>query len=310
MEATNTITSTAAEQQRMELQFDTDDQEDFVDVHMTADEEGLGNDINPLDDFSHVPQQQLEQTLLEDEQKQITNCHEAVENDDDNEFEMKPLLLHDNDADTNHVMNGGTASSSREANSIHIKPHIRSRKRMGSGSTNTNEDDIDDAYNTKRSCSRSDNNHTINEENRPCDRNTNKNDDEHEGESPPNSVSGGPAAAMGCGRIRRFCRDSSQHYLVRTTVSVMSFMARVLLWGSFLAMVVGVVWYSRELKMNGTDPHLIAWFSAGAFVLLGFPISMCGIFMHLTNYYQPNVQCYVVRILWMVPIYSIESWLW
>ncbi|EED94496.1 predicted protein, partial [Thalassiosira pseudonana CCMP1335] len=57
------------------------------------------------------------------------------------------------------------------------------------------------------------------------------------------------------------------------------------------------------------DPHLIAWFSAGAFVLLGFPISMCGIFMHLTNYYQPNVQCYVVRILWMVPIYSIESWL-
>jgi hypothetical protein len=31
--------------------------------------------------------------------------------------------------------------------------------------------------------------------------------------------------------------------------------------------------------------------------------------MHLTNYYQPNVQCYVVRILWMVPIYSIESWL-
>ena len=60
---------------------------------------------------------------------------------------------------------------------------------------------------------------------------------------------------------------------------------------------------------NSTDPHLIAWFSAGAFVLLGFPISMCGIFMHLTNYYQPNVQCYVVRILWMVPIYSIESWL-
>jgi len=74
-------------------------------------------------------------------------------------------------------------------------------------------------------------------------------------------------------------------------------------------MIIGVVWYSRELKLNGTDPHLIAWFSAGAFVLLGFPISMCGIFMHLTNYYQPNVQCYVVRILWMVPIYSIQSWL-
>ncbi len=65
------------------------------------------------------------------------------------------------------------------------------------------------------------------------------------------STSGGPGAAMGCGKIRRCFRDSSQHYLVRTTVSVMNLLARILLWGSFLAMVVGVVWYSRELKMNG-----------------------------------------------------------
>ena len=54
---------------------------------------------------------------------------------------------------------------------------------------------------------------------------------------------------------------------------------------------------------------MIAWFSAGAFVLLGFPISMWGIVSHLANYNQPHVQVYIVRILWMVPIYSIESWL-
>ncbi len=54
---------------------------------------------------------------------------------------------------------------------------------------------------------------------------------------------------------------------------------------------------------------MIAWFSAGAFVLLGFPISMYGIVTHLANYNQPDTQMYVVRILWMVPIYSIESWL-
>jgi len=53
----------------------------------------------------------------------------------------------------------------------------------------------------------------------------------------------------------------------------------------------------------------VAWFSAGAFVILGFPISMYGIVSHLANYNQPIVQVYVVRILWMVPIYSIESWL-
>lgn len=118
----------------------------------------------------------------------------------------------------------------------------------------------------------------------------------------------GSAAALGCGKVRRFCHNTSRQIL-RTTVSIMNFIARILLWGSFIATIVGVVWYSHELKMNGTDSHLIAWFSAGAFVILGFPISMCGIIMHLKNYYQPNVQCYVVRILWMVPIYSISSWL-
>jgi len=96
---------------------------------------------------------------------------------------------------------------------------------------------------------------------------------------------------------------------LRGTLQVMNFLARVLLWGSVAAMAAGVIWYTRELIINGTDPHLIAWFSAGAFVILGFPISMYGIFMHLSNYYQPNIQCYVVRILWMVPVYSIESWL-
>jgi hypothetical protein len=65
----------------------------------------------------------------------------------------------------------------------------------------------------------------------------------------------------------------------------------------------------QQQQQNSTDPHLIAWFSAGAFVLLGFPISMYGIVMHLANYNEPKVQMYIVRILWMVPIYSMESWL-
>jgi len=95
----------------------------------------------------------------------------------------------------------------------------------------------------------------------------------------------------------------------RGTLHVMNILAGIVLWGSIGVMVTLVVWYTRELINNGTDPHLIAWFSAGAFVLLGFPISMYGIIMHLSNYYHPNIQCYVVRILWMVPFYSIESWL-
>jgi len=92
-------------------------------------------------------------------------------------------------------------------------------------------------------------------------------------------------------------------------ISVMNVMARLLFWATVLGTVAAVLWYSYELKNNGTDPHLIAWFSAGAFVLLGFPISMYGIVMHLANYNEPKVQMYIVRILWMVPIYSMESWL-
>ena len=78
---------------------------------------------------------------------------------------------------------------------------------------------------------------------------------------------------------------------------------------SFWFCVFSISLFFYKYTSYSTDPHLIAWFSAGAFVLLGFPISIYGIVMHLMNYNQPHVQCYVVRILWMVPIYSIESWL-
>lgn len=299
-----------------DLQFDDDDQDGFIDVNVNGDE-------NPGDDavdLLHLPQEELQppnqnpieqsgdlessdqqligEALLVEQQQNDTipeptaQQHDAYE-EDENQFEMKPLLLPEEKDDPDNLSTPLTTTHEE----IPVQPHIRSRKKPGSGSLNTAEyeDDLDDTY-TRRSCLR---------KNIP----TNK-EEAYPETNDESSVSAGPAAAMGCGRIRRFCHATSQHYLVRTTVSVMNLLARILLWSSFLAMVVAVVWYSRELKMNGTDPHLIAWFSAGAFVLLGFPISMCGIFMHLTNYYQPNVQCYVVRILWMVPIYSIESWLW
>lgn len=94
-----------------------------------------------------------------------------------------------------------------------------------------------------------------------------------------------------------------------TTVCTMHCVAAAVLWGTITALFFAIVWYSYELFNHGTEPHYIAWFSAGAFVLLGFPISMYGIISHLTNYNAPHIQVYIVRILWMVPIYSIESWL-
>ena len=97
---------------------------------------------------------------------------------------------------------------------------------------------------------------------------------------------------------------------VRTNVKLMMLcLSKVLFYSSFLCMILLIIYYSLSLYRHGSEAHLIAWFSAGAFVIMGFPISMYGILGHLRNYERPDVQCYVVRILWMVPIYSVESWL-
>lgn len=295
-----------------ELQCDGEDQ-DFVEISVETDENPFAVDENlPMSLEQQQVEQQQEESLDQQElvgeellpeppqligeslipDSQIIDAdHGLPPFEAENQFEMKPLLLK-NDLDPGNI----SPLAATEKETIPAQPFMRSRKKPGIGSQTAEHEEVMDDY-TKRSCLRKN----------FCGQKNNYNPIETDDQQ---NVSGGPAAAMGCGRIRRFCHATSQHYLVRTTVSVMNLLARILLWTSFLAMVVAVVWYSRELKMKGKDPHLIAWFSAGAFVLLGFPISMCGIFMHLTNYYQPNVQCYVVRILWMVPIYSIESWLW
>jgi len=109
-----------------------------------------------------------------------------------------------------------------------------------------------------------------------------------------------------CGGIFWCCHDRK---IVRSTLSCMNVVARILSWCTVIASVAGVVWYSYELKKTGKDPHLILWNSAAAFVLIGFPISIYGIVMHLANYNQPETQNYIVRILWMVPIFSVQSWL-
>ncbi|CAG02201.1 unnamed protein product, partial [Tetraodon nigroviridis] len=55
--------------------------------------------------------------------------------------------------------------------------------------------------------------------------------------------------------------------------------------------------------------HSKAWFIAGIFVFLTIPISLWGILQHIVHYTQPELQRPIIRILWMVPIYSLDSWL-
>eukprot|EP00744_Colponema_vietnamica_P001602 GILI01002642.1.p1 GENE.GILI01002642.1~~GILI01002642.1.p1 ORF type:complete len:444 (+),score=51.16 GILI01002642.1:98-1429(+) len=51
-----------------------------------------------------------------------------------------------------------------------------------------------------------------------------------------------------------------------------------------------------------------AWAIGGVFASLATLISLWHIYKHLSHYYCPKYQGKIVRILWMVPMYSITSW--
>ena len=70
---------------------------------------------------------------------------------------------------------------------------------------------------------------------------------------------------------------------------------------AFIFAIGGIILFSYDLYLNGREKHLIAWFSSAGFVLLTFPMSLKLIIDHLTHWHQPNVQKFVVRIVWMVP---------
>uniref|UniRef100_A0A8C5KUH8 Transmembrane protein 184C n=1 Tax=Jaculus jaculus TaxID=51337 RepID=A0A8C5KUH8_JACJA len=65
------------------------------------------------------------------------------------------------------------------------------------------------------------------------------------------------------------------------------------------------VWEIQKLEVG---IHTKAWFIAGIFMLLTIPISLWVILQHLVHYTQPELQKPIIRILWMVPIYSLDSW--
>ncbi|XP_052314985.1 transmembrane protein 184C-like isoform X2 [Oncorhynchus keta] len=64
-----------------------------------------------------------------------------------------------------------------------------------------------------------------------------------------------------------------------------------------------------ELQKSEVGTHSKAWFIAGVFVFMTIPISLWGILQHLVHYTQPELQKPIIRILWMVPIYSVDSWI-
>ncbi|KAI1299244.1 Transmembrane protein [Halotydeus destructor] len=66
-----------------------------------------------------------------------------------------------------------------------------------------------------------------------------------------------------------------------------------------------------HVVISGSTPTKgSAWpLIAGLFAWLALGISVWEISHHLMNYNKPYLQKYVIRILWMVPIYAMNSWL-
>lgn len=78
---------------------------------------------------------------------------------------------------------------------------------------------------------------------------------------------------------------------------------------SLIGLVFGLMPYLAVHEAVGGKFNGALYYSAGFFVLVTVPVSVHGIVQHLVYFYVPQVQKFVVRILFMVPIFSIEAWL-
>lgn len=92
-------------------------------------------------------------------------------------------------------------------------------------------------------------------------------------------------------------------------MSCVRILASIVTFTGICACIALIVGYSIDLYRHGKQKHYIGWFSSAGFVLLTIPISIRLIVQHLTHWTAPHVQKYVVRIIWMVPIYAVESWI-
>ncbi|KAL4427830.1 hypothetical protein ABPG75_001919 [Micractinium tetrahymenae] len=76
-----------------------------------------------------------------------------------------------------------------------------------------------------------------------------------------------------------------------------------------VATLSALPWMVFEFRKADYSVHYQAWFIAGIFVILAVSASIYEVAMHLEYYNRPKLQLRVVRILWMVPIYAVDSWL-
>ena len=70
--------------------------------------------------------------------------------------------------------------------------------------------------------------------------------------------------------------------------------------------VLGIVCW--QFTMYPYEKHIIAWTIGAVFMMISVPLALQDIHFHIIHYCSP-LQRHYIRILWMIPIYSVESWL-
>ncbi|KZS09946.1 transmembrane protein 184C [Daphnia magna] len=100
-----------------------------------------------------------------------------------------------------------------------------------------------------------------------------------------------------CGVIGKCC--SRWRLWIRPVVMCLYFIIIVI----FLPLLILTLWKSNEYSIR-----FEVWLIGGLFTLLAVPISLWDITQHLVHYNKPHMQKYIIRILWMVPIYALNAW--
>lgn len=77
---------------------------------------------------------------------------------------------------------------------------------------------------------------------------------------------------------------------------------------AYLLFAIFVVYHTRKLLLfESSDKHELAIQISLAFSSLTIPVSIYHSFDHLLNFKFPKLQAQIIRIIWMVPVYSLES---
>ena len=75
----------------------------------------------------------------------------------------------------------------------------------------------------------------------------------------------------------------------------------------FIVILIVVPLLTYTLYANKAEAQFSVCLVAGIFVLLTIPIFLANLLQHLVNYTCPNLQAYIIRTIWIVPIYSVDS---